>query len=54
MAAILNEVHRHRNIVSKVFCPGLGTGIGQVHPTEAAKEMANAYRKWLYKVTKLK
>lgn len=46
MSAILNAVDKHKNIVSKVFCPGLGTGVGQVEPIESAKEMKAAYLKW--------
>lgn len=46
MAAVLNAASRHSDIVKKVFCPGLATGIGRVAPEDAALEMANAYRKW--------
>jgi O-acetyl-ADP-ribose deacetylase (regulator of RNase III) len=29
-----------------IFCPGLATGIGKVHPREAATEMFKAYYDW--------
>lgn len=47
MIAILNLASQYPHI-GKIFCPGLGTGIGCVEPTLAAQEMAMAYRKWLY------
>ncbi|ABW30302.1 macro domain-containing protein [Acaryochloris marina] len=47
MMAILNLVSQYPQI-SKLFCPGLGTGIGCVEPHLAAQEMAMAYRKWLH------
>ncbi|MCP4351783.1 MAG: AraC family transcriptional regulator [Desulfobacterales bacterium] len=50
MSALLQIAHKNRNIVKKVFCPGLGTGIGRVLPNTAAWEMANAYRKWKNKI----
>jgi O-acetyl-ADP-ribose deacetylase (regulator of RNase III) len=40
MAAVLKIVHEHRDKISKVFCPGLGTGVGGVPPEMAAEEMA--------------
>ena len=45
MAAVLTEADRNRRFVSKVFCPGLATGVGQVPAEKAAREMANAYKK---------
>lgn len=30
-----------------VYCPGLGTGVGQIPPDEAAASMADAYRRWV-------
>ena len=47
MSAMLKEVNHHSSVITEVYCPGLATGIGQVQPKDAAKEMANAYRKWL-------
>lgn len=49
MIAVLKVAYQNRKAVQKVFCPGLATGIGKVHPHLAAKEMANAYRKWVQK-----
>lgn len=44
MSAVLRTASRHSSSIQKLYCPGLGTGIGQVSPDEAAREMANAYR----------
>jgi O-acetyl-ADP-ribose deacetylase (regulator of RNase III) len=43
MAAVLNVVRRHSAQVHDVFCPGLATGVGEVPPADAAREMAAAY-----------
>ncbi|MFC1812773.1 hypothetical protein ACFL03_08780 [Thermodesulfobacteriota bacterium] len=50
MSAVLQTAYRNDNLVKKVFCPGLATGTGRVDPTIAAREMANAYKKWNQKV----
>ena len=34
--------------IGSVVCPGLGTGIGQVSSSEAARQMAIAYDNFLY------
>jgi O-acetyl-ADP-ribose deacetylase (regulator of RNase III) len=52
LTAVLNIAYRHANVIKKVFCPGLGTGIGCVPPELAAKEMADAYRKWRLRMEK--
>jgi len=44
MSAALKVAARNARLFSKIFCPGLATGIGGVGPDEAAREMANAYR----------
>jgi O-acetyl-ADP-ribose deacetylase (regulator of RNase III) len=44
MSALLRAVDRHG--LDEVFCPGLGTGVGQVPPEEAARQMALAYGRW--------
>ena len=36
------------NSINSVVCPGLGTGIGGIDPTEAARQMALAYDGFLY------
>ena len=46
MMAVLNITSKHRDIFRRIYCPGLGTGIGQIPPELAAYEMAMAYRKW--------
>ena len=46
MIAILRIVSHHSDVINKVYCPGLGTGIGNVPPKIAAEEMAMAYRRW--------
>ena len=48
--AILIAASKHYDIITKIYCPGLGTGIGKVSPQIAAKEMSMAYRKWSNKV----
>lgn len=46
MLAALKVAALHASVVTKLFCPGLATGIGEVAPRLAAREMANAWRKW--------
>ena len=49
MSAILQIAYKNKNIVKKIFCPGLATGVGRVPYDSATKEMANAYNKWKQK-----
>lgn len=51
LSAALKVAEQHRAQVTKLFCPGLATGIGEVAPREAAREMANAYRKHVARTT---
>ncbi len=53
MSAVLNVAYANREIISKVYCPGLATGTGRVAPEIAAREMGDAYRKWLNKITEI-
>jgi O-acetyl-ADP-ribose deacetylase (regulator of RNase III) len=46
MSAILNIYTKHKNKIENIYCPGLGTGVGQVEPIDSAKEMKSAYLKW--------
>jgi O-acetyl-ADP-ribose deacetylase (regulator of RNase III) len=46
MRAVLRVASAHEEVGRAVYCPGLGTGVGQVPPTEAAREMAEAYSDW--------
>jgi len=46
MTAVLMAADKHSDVVSQVYCPGLGTGVGQVSAIGSAREMADAYRKW--------
>jgi O-acetyl-ADP-ribose deacetylase (regulator of RNase III) len=52
MWAMLLAIRQHNKTnqkkISSVVCPGLGTGIGQVPYTEAARQMAIAYDHFLY------
>lgn len=52
MWAMLLAIRHHNKTsqqqISSVVCPGLGTGIGQVSPAEAARQMAIAYDHFLY------
>jgi O-acetyl-ADP-ribose deacetylase (regulator of RNase III) len=51
MWAMLLAIRRHNVLsdqpISVVACPGLGTGVGQMPPEEAARQMALAYRHFL-------
>ena len=46
MRAALRVAGRDERIWPGLFCPGLGTGVGQVAPEDAAREMAKAYADW--------
>jgi O-acetyl-ADP-ribose deacetylase (regulator of RNase III) len=46
MRAVLRIAAAQEKVGRAVFCPGLGTGVGQVLPAEAAREMAQAYGDW--------
>ena len=52
MAAMLRAVHHHNQTddrkINTIACPGLGTATGRVPPREAARQMALAYRNYLY------
>ncbi len=52
MWAMLLAIRRYNkdfpNSIKSVVCPGLGTGIGQVAYTEAARQMALAYDYFIY------
>jgi O-acetyl-ADP-ribose deacetylase (regulator of RNase III) len=52
MWAMLLAVRQHNRTASapivKIACPGLGTGIGRIAPSEAARQMALAYDHFLY------
>jgi O-acetyl-ADP-ribose deacetylase (regulator of RNase III) len=44
--AALRVAREHSALVSKLFFPGMGTGVGAVPPQDAAQEMAAAYADW--------
>jgi len=46
MRAILRIGSAHKEIGRDIFCPGLCTGVGDVLPSDAAKEMFRAYEDW--------
>lgn len=46
LSAALRFAQQQRDRIQQVFCPGLGTGVGQVPYAAAAYEMAAAYRDW--------
>jgi O-acetyl-ADP-ribose deacetylase (regulator of RNase III) len=46
MRAVLRIAAAREDVGRAVYCPGLGTGVGQVLPAEAAREMAQAYGDW--------
>lgn len=47
MNAMLKVAEQYRSMITKVYCPGLATGIGLVPEEESAQEMASAYKKYL-------
>lgn len=46
MRAVLRIADQWAERIESVYCPGLGTGVGQVPFAEAAQAMAAAYRDW--------
>jgi O-acetyl-ADP-ribose deacetylase (regulator of RNase III) len=46
MRAVLRIAGHDERIWPGLFCPGLGTGVGQVSPEDAAREMSRAYGDW--------
>jgi len=46
MRAILRVTVREKLMDADVYCPGLGTGVSLVSPSEAAALMASAYADW--------
>ena len=46
MRAVLRVASANPEVGRKVYCPGLGTGVGLVAPRAAASAMAGAYRDW--------
>jgi O-acetyl-ADP-ribose deacetylase (regulator of RNase III) len=55
MWALLVALHHHNRVSERkieiIACPGLGTGTGQVPFRQAARQMALAYRNFLYPPT---
>ncbi len=46
MMAVLRVAIPDAQLARAVYCPGLGTGVGMIPPTEAAAMMARAYAHW--------
>lgn len=46
MRAILDCYDRYADQIEQIYCPGLGTGVGQVDPMDSAREMKAAYLTW--------
>ena len=46
MMAVLETARRNRSVIDRVYCPGLGTGVGALSPADASTEMALAYGRW--------
>lgn len=44
MRAVLRTASREAGRISRLYCPGLATGVGGVDASEAAMEMARAYQ----------
>ena len=46
MRAMLRIAAKYANLLPDIYCPGLGTGVGQVPFESAAEAMAKGYRDW--------
>lgn len=46
MLALLNCMQKNHTLLTEVYCPGFGTGVGKMPPQEAATAMAKAYGDW--------
>lgn len=44
MGVIIEEIDKNSDIISEVYCPGLFTGVPNIDYSEAARQMALAYR----------
>jgi O-acetyl-ADP-ribose deacetylase (regulator of RNase III) len=54
MMAMLRRTTLAPQPLEDVYCPGFGTGVGQVLPCDAAEEMAAAYCDWQKKFHEVK
>jgi len=50
MSSTLKVAHQNSEKIDKIFCPGLGTGVGRISYSDAANEMAKAYSKFLNQI----
>ena len=50
MSSTLKVAHKNPDKIKKIFCPGLGTGVGRISYADAATEMARAYDKFLNQI----
>jgi O-acetyl-ADP-ribose deacetylase (regulator of RNase III) len=48
LLAVEHHNRHHLQKIATVACPGLGTGIGRISPTEATRQMALAYDNFIY------
>ncbi len=48
LLAVRHHNQRAKQKINSIACPGLGTGIGRMPYTEAARQMALAYENFLY------
>ena len=44
MSAILRTYKKYKHLITELYCPGLGTGVGGIEPKIAALHMAQAYK----------
>jgi O-acetyl-ADP-ribose deacetylase (regulator of RNase III) len=47
LRAVLRLVGQHPELGDDIYCPGLGTGVGQIDAAAAAEQMASTYRDWI-------
>ena len=50
MSSTLKAAKQNPEKIEKIFCPGLGTGVGRISYSDAANEMAKAYSKFLNQI----
>jgi hypothetical protein len=50
LSSTLKVTHQYAEKIDKIFCPGLGTGVGRIPYSDAANEMAKAYSKFVNQI----
>ena len=50
LSSTLKVTHQYAEKIDKIFCPGLGTGVGRIPYSDAANEMAKAYSNFVNQI----